>query len=97
MNPGPPDGQCAIRIDDVWVIVSLGGPLYPLPKMGRVVGIQTRGAPADELKKRYVGRRAEVFAERVGFPVEGRVLYDETLLTLEGNEKYFVRLVDGGE
>jgi hypothetical protein len=88
------DRQCAIRVDDVWVVTSLGGPAAPVER-GRVVGIAMSGAPADELKQRYVGRRAEVFAERTPlFPVQGQDVYDDAMLTLAGSKSYYLRLVD---
>jgi hypothetical protein len=84
-------GPCAIKVNETWILTgSRRDPRMSSPPgleedaaCGALVGIELSGASADELRRRYVGKRAEVHAGRA----------DDHRLTLCGSADFHVRLV----
>jgi hypothetical protein len=84
-------GPCAVRVNETWILTGARGD----PRMasspgleedaacGALIGLELSGASADELRRRYVGKRAEVHAGRA----------DAHRLTLCGSADFHIRLV----
>jgi hypothetical protein len=75
------DGVCKVKVDNYWIITTMGGDLSPemLEKLGPRGSII--GAGGETIGNHLIGKEVEVFAKVI----------DATTLTLYGKKEYYIR------
>lgn len=81
------DGECKIKVGDIWITTNLGGD--PSPEMAKRRGplgkiYLQNGQRATGLSKSYVNNDADVYVKRI----------DEVNATLYGDSEYYIKMLD---
>lgn len=86
------DNDCGIEVDDIWVWMP-GGMRDDPPPQGKVIGFSIGGGPADEVRRKLLGKRVEVYAAQMPiWDSSGHIrAFDPKKLTLEGDAAFYVR------